>query len=332
MSRQLRLEFPGGLYHVTQRGNNRQPIFLSDEDHRVFLELLGKTVNRFAWILTAYVLMWNHFHFVVQLTCNSLSRGMQWFGTNYVRYFNRVHGRVGHLYQGQPDMPLVEEETYGLNVLRYDVLNPVRASIADRPEDYIWSSHRAILGLTDPPDWLAVDDVLVNFAPTVEIARPLYKEFVDSAIGMECDPWKDLMGGLYLGSKDWIEKMREHVEVKPRSSEHPRAQRLVHIAPMVAIVKSVAETMTIDENRILYGRGGLPRMLAAWIGCKEALLTHGEIAAGLRIRSTSQVARLVRRMDEQLQGNGVLQGWVERCVSTIRGKQGEGQTGLNSSS
>ena len=332
MSRQLRLEFPGGLYHVTQRGNNRHPIFLTDGDHHVFLELLGKTVNRFAWILTAYVLMWNHFHFVVRLTCNSLSRGMQWFGTRYVQYFNRTHGRVGHLYQGQPDMPLVEEETYGLNVLRYDALNPVRACIVDRPEDYMWSSHRAVLGLTDAPDWLAVDDVLVNFAPKRDIARAFYKEFVDSAVGTDCNPWKDLVGGLYLGSKDWIEKMREQVELKPRSNEHPRAQRLVQIAPMTAIVTAVAECLAIDEKRILFGRGGVPRMLAAWIGCKEALLTRREIAAGLGIHSASQVARLVRRMDEQLQENTELQGWVERCVSTIRRKQGEGRAGLNSSS
>ena len=332
MSRQLRLEFPGGLYHVTQRGNNRQPVFLTDDDHCVFLELLGETVTRFAWVLTAYVLMWNHFHFVVRLTCNSLSRGMQWFGTRYVQYFNRVHGRVGHLYQGQPDMRLVEEETYGLNVLRYDVLNPVRAGIVDRPEEYVWSSHRAVLGLTDAPDWLAVDDLLVDFAPTLETARAFYKEFVDSAIGIDCNPWKDLVGGLYLGSEAWVEKMRQQVELKPRSNEHPRAQRLVHIAPMAAIVRGVAECLSIDEKRILHGRGGVPRMVAAWIGCKEALLTRREIAAGLGIHSASQVARLVRRMDEQLPGDTVLQGWIERCVSTIRGKQGEGRAGPNSSS
>ena len=134
MSRPLRLEFPGALFHITQRGNHRQDIFVDDADRHVFLELLGRCVNKYGWILTSYVLMSNHFHFVVQLTCNTLWRGMQWFETQYVRAFNRRHDRIGHLFQGPFDSPLVEKETYGLNVLRYDVLNPVRAGMvrADR--------------------------------------------------------------------------------------------------------------------------------------------------------------------------------------------------------
>src|SRR5437773_2165835 len=103
MSRQIRLEFPGALYHVTQRGNNQQNIFLDDADRNVFLELLGESVERFAWILTSYVLMTNHFHFVIQLTCASLSVGMRWLDTEYPRYFNRRYGRVGHLYQRRFD-------------------------------------------------------------------------------------------------------------------------------------------------------------------------------------------------------------------------------------
>src|SRR6266705_1694555 len=152
MSRSLRLEFPGALFHVTQRGNNQHDIFVDDQDRIFFLELLGKCVNRYGWIITAYVLMSNHFHFVVQLTCNSLSRGMQWLSTRYVQKFNRRHGRKGHLFQGPFDGPLVEKETYGLNVLRYDVLNPVRAGMVARPEDYIWSSHRAVLGMAPAPE------------------------------------------------------------------------------------------------------------------------------------------------------------------------------------
>ena len=323
MSRPLRLEFPGASFHVTQRGNRQQDIFLDDDDRRFFLELLGKCVALFDWIVTTYVLMTNHFHFVTQLTCRSLSRGMQWLDTEYPRYFNRRYGRVGHLYQGRFSAPLVEEETYGLEVLRYDALNPVRAGLAARPEDYVWSSHRALLGLAEPPKWLAVDDVLIQFAPRRDLARANYKSFVDAAIGLDRNPWKDLVGQIYLGSDTWIERMREQVALKPRSDDHPRSQRLVDRSSMSAVIEGVASCLSIDQNRIRTSRGGMPRMMAAWIACYETSLTNREIAAGLRLRSSSRVTQLVRRCDRELASNPVLQGWVDRCVSTIRGKSSQ---------
>jgi putative transposase len=323
MSRPLRLEFPGSFWHVTQRGNYQQNIFLDDDDRHIFLELLGKCVNKYGWILTAYVLMSNHFHFVVQLTCNTLSQGMQWFETKYVRAFNRRHERVGHLFQGPFDSPLVEKETYGLNVLRYDVLNPVRAGIVARPEDYIWSSHRAVLGLAGVPDWLAVDDLLVQFAPQRDLARAHYKSFVDAAIGLDESPWKDLVGRMYLGSTEWVEKVREQIDLKPRSDDHARFQRVIGEPSMSAIVAGMAQCLAIDPDRVRQSRGGVPRRMAAWIACNEALLTNREIAAGLRLKSSGHVSDLVRRFDRELAANPVLQGWVDQCISTIRGKSGK---------
>jgi REP-associated tyrosine transposase len=332
MSRDLRLEFPGALFHVTQRGNYQQDIFVDDEDRSRFLDLLGKCVNKYGWILTAYVLMSNHFHLAVQLTCSTLSRGMQWFDTKYAQAFNRRHGLVGHLYQGPFDAPLVEKETYGLNVLRYDVLNPVRAGMVRRPEDYIWSSHRAALGMAPAPEWLAVDDLLVQFAPHRDLARTYYKGFVDAAIGIDTDPWKDLVADIYLGSKEWVADLREKIDVKPRSDDHPRFQRVVGQTSMAGVVAGVAECLSIDPERVRYGRSGTPRRMAAWIACNDALLTHREIAAGLRLRSSGHIAELVRRFDRELAANPVLQGWVDRCISTIRGKSGKPKVSPNSSS
>jgi REP element-mobilizing transposase RayT len=332
MSRSLRLEFPGALFHVTQRGNYQQDIFVDDHDRRFFLELLGKCANRYGWILMAYVLMSNHFHLVVQLTCSTLSRGMQWFGTKYVQAFNRRHGRVGHLFQGPFDAPLVEKEIYGLNVLRYDVLNPVRAGMVARPEDYIWSSHRAVLGMAPAPEWLAIDDVLVQFAPQRDLARTYYKSFVDAAIGIDENPWKDLVAGNYLGSKDWVAELREEIDLKPRADDHERFQRVVGQPSMAAVVAGVAECLSIDPQRVRYGRGSTPRRMAAWIACNDALLTNREIAAGLRLRSSGHISDLVRRFDRELTGNAVLQGWVERCISTIRRKSGKPKVSPNSSS
>jgi REP element-mobilizing transposase RayT len=85
MARPLRLEFPGSLWHVTVRGNERRDIFRDDSDRHSLLQMLGDCVGRFAWILTAYALMPNHFHLLIQLTRETLATGMQWLDGKYTQ-------------------------------------------------------------------------------------------------------------------------------------------------------------------------------------------------------------------------------------------------------
>jgi len=316
MSRPLRIEYPGSLHHVTSRGNARQNIFLDDRDREFFLFLLGMAVQRFSWILMAYVLMSNHFHLVIQLRNETLSRGMQWLNSKYSLRFNRRHARVGHVLQSRPDIQLVESETYGLEVLRYVVLNPVRAGMVARPDAYLWSSHRAVVGETPTPEWLAVDDVLVQFGVERVLARAAYRDFVDAAIGRKMTLWRDLVGQIYLGSDEWRERVRERVDLKPRADEHPRVQRLVGEPSMDRIIRVVADMFSIHESRIRMGRGGLPRMLTAWIAWHEGLLTNVEIAAGLRLRYSGQISRLAEQCDRVLSGNPALRNYVNVCLST----------------
>ena len=172
MARPLRTDFQNALHHITSRGNERRNIFRDDTDRRMFLRLLGEAVKRFGWSLTAYVLMSNHFHLVVQTRkAANLSRGMHWFNTTYASWFNRRHERCGHLYQGRFKAKLVEEETYFAEVLRYVVLNPVRAGMVSRPEHYKWSSYRATAGLELAPEWLDLETAYTAFAPKTGIAQ-----------------------------------------------------------------------------------------------------------------------------------------------------------------
>jgi len=320
MSRPLRLEFPGALFHVYARGNNKQQIFRDDHDRKLFLKLLAACVTRFGWILTAYALMSNHFHLVVQLTIETLSKGMKWLDGEYATVFNKRHGCVGHVFQGRYKAPLVEKESYQLELARYVVLNPVEANIVGGPEDYVWSSHRAVIGDVEAPDWLAVDDLLIQFAPKRDLARALYQQFVNEAIGTDYDPWKNLVGGMYLGSEDWLKKVQEQIDLEPRSQEHPRAQRMVATPSMKTIIDGVAATFGVNPDWIRLGRGGAPRMIAAWIAWHEALLSGREIADGLRVKSAGHVSRLVKRCERELASDPSLQDNLNRCLSTIRGE------------
>ena len=150
MARPLRIEFPGALYHVTSRGNARQDIALDDEDRAAFLAVLAEARERFAWLVHAYCLMGNHYHLMVETPEANLSRGMRQLIGVYTQRFNRRHGRVGHLFQGRYKAILVERESYLLELCRYVVLNPVRAGLVARVEDWRWSSYAETAGRARP--------------------------------------------------------------------------------------------------------------------------------------------------------------------------------------
>src|ERR1019366_3668191 len=132
MARPLRLEFADALYHITSRGNERRAIFRTNRDRKTFLTVLGAAALRFGWSVTAWVLMTNHFHLVLQTPEPNLSKRMQWLNSAYANWFNRVHGRCGHLFQGRFKALLIDREAYFADVLRYVALNPVRAKMCER--------------------------------------------------------------------------------------------------------------------------------------------------------------------------------------------------------
>ena len=151
MARQLRLEYPGALYHLTARGNEQQPIFHDDVDRQQFLQLFGYEILQQRWRCYAYCLMGNHYHLLVETPESNLSRGMRRLNGSYAQRFNWRHQRVRHLLQGRFKSLVVERETYLLELCRYVVLNPVRAGMVATPADWPWSSYGATAGLRTPP-------------------------------------------------------------------------------------------------------------------------------------------------------------------------------------
>ncbi len=318
MARPLRLEFPGALYHVTSRGNERRPIFRSDRDRRAFLDFLGQAAKRFGWSITAYVLMTNHFHLVVQTPDPNLSRGMHWFNSSYAGWFNRSKKRCGHLYQGRFKAPLIEREAYFAEVLRYVVLNPVRAKMVERPEDYKWSSYRATAGLEAAPDWLDVKSALAFFHPDRSTAQADYREFVLAKIGVDDCLWDKLTNGIFLGTEEWARKVRKIVETEPRSTDHPRTQRAVGRPEMHEIVDAVGKAAGTTAASVRETRGSILRRLAAWIGWHEGLITLRSIAAGLRLRSEGHISNLIRRCDREFGSNGALLSYLDSALVALR--------------
>jgi putative transposase len=129
MARPWRIQYAGAYYHVLSRGNAGRDVFRDDVDRKVFLETLGETCDRFGVEVYAFVLMTNHYHFLLQTGAANLSRAMQWFGVTYTRRFNSRHFRRGHLFQGRFKSILVESDAYVVELSCYIHRNPLRAGM-----------------------------------------------------------------------------------------------------------------------------------------------------------------------------------------------------------
>jgi len=318
MARPLRIEFPGAIHHVTSRGNDGINIFRDDDDRRKFLDFLGKAVVRFGWSVTAWVLMTNHFHLVIQTPQPNLSRGMHWLKSRYVGWFNRRHKRSGHLFQGRFKSFLIEKETYLREVLRYVVLNPVRAQMVARPEQYVWSSYRSTAGLESAEPWLDTASILSLFDTDPDSARLIYQEFVTAKLDCSERLWDGVINGMYLGSADWAKQMRKIVESKPRSTDHPIAHRAIGRPTMIAIVDTVACIAGQTAHSLRTSHGGPLRRLVAWLGWHEGLITLGSIAASLRLRSEGHVSGMIRRCELEFGLDPVLADQLSRATTALR--------------
>ena len=242
MSRPLRIELAGGLYHVTARGNRRETIFENDVDRQEWLQLLGHVCERFNWRCHAYCLMDNHYHIVIETAEANLSKGMRQLNGVYTQYFNRQHHKVGHVFQGRFKGILVEKDSYLLELSRYVVLNPIRAGMVNDIEDWNWSSFLLMCHQCEVPSWMETDWILSQFSQNRKDAIAQYINFIRDGIGLPTI-WGEIKKQIYLGSDNFVRDMLEDIEKSNlENKEIPRLQRR-------AIAKSLAEYENVSINR-----------------------------------------------------------------------------------
>jgi REP element-mobilizing transposase RayT len=311
MARALRIEQAGATYHVTSRGNRRQRIFESDHDRERFLELLAEVSRRYGFVISAYVLMTNHFHLVLKTSQANLSQGMKWLNGTYAAWYNRRHSKVGHLFGERYKGIHVQTEEYMRRLARYVILNPVRANMAATPQEYRWSSYRATAGLEAAPEWLATSE-LVPYFGDASSWQETYASFVAEGI-LNVDPiWKGLRRRIFLGTEEWLRKMRQKVTIKWSQKDIPHDQRAATRTSMGAIVGAVAKTLGTTRRDIRLGHGGIARMVAAWLGIYEGRRRLRVIAQTLRLQSCSRVTQLVAECERRMRRDASLREQVHR--------------------
>jgi len=235
MARPLRIEFSGAVYHVTARGNHREPIYEDDSDRERFLEIFGQVITEFNWLCHAYCLMTNHYHVVLETPDGNLSKGMRQLNGVFTQAVNRRHQRTGHVLQGRYQAIVIDANTYLLELTRYVVLNPVRAGMVEHPGAWPWSSYTAMTGEARAPSWLATDWLLAQFATRRTDAVRHYIQFVAQG-RHQPSIWNNLNRQVFLGDNQFVVRMQKQIKGLSQDVNIPHTQRRPPAPPLAAIV------------------------------------------------------------------------------------------------
>ncbi len=216
MARKLRVEYAGAIYHVMNRGDRRERIFMDDVDRQRFVDTLGEACAKTGWQVHAYVLMPNHFHVVVETPQPNLVAGMKWLLGTYTSRFNRRHKLFGHLFSGRYKSLIVDGSGSGYlkSVGDYVHLNPARAKLvaADAPlQSFAWSSWPAyLLAPSKRPAWLRVDRLLGAWG--IPEDSPAGRQQLEQALeerrgAEEGEEFKPIRRGWCLGEETFREEL-----------------------------------------------------------------------------------------------------------------------------
>jgi REP element-mobilizing transposase RayT len=291
------------------RGNGGDDIFHSDEDRRRFESLVAEGVERFGHLIHAFCWMTNHVHLAIQVGAVSLSRIVQNLAFRHARRVNERQGRTGHLFQGRYKAILVDADRYLLALVRYIHLNPVRAGLVERPEEYPWSSHRAYLGL-ERISWLKQSLVLAYFGGEAE-GRRRYAAFMSQASGEDLQ-----LGGGESSVPEW--------DIWPTECP-PEPKATVH-APVVKpldlerILIEVTRTFAVRKSQLLgpsrERRLARARQAFAYLTLSTGSGTLVEVSRRIH-RDVATISNGVRRYEERCRRDERARAFLEELRANL---------------
>jgi len=306
MSRPKRIDLPFSLYHVFSRSNSYEIVFQDHKDQEKFLEYLEQYVELFSYRLHAWCLLPTHFHILLESTDRSaLSELMRRLLTAYTIYYNRRHGRHGHLFQGRFKSFLVDKKNYLLTVSRYIHLNPARLKNPAPPETYKGSSlYYYIQG--GEPEFLYTKEILSYFKGQ----RKKYAAFVRE--GMQKDIKLEILYQCYLGDDEFAHRMRKRlIQLKKIGSRGQKAkikqERFLdekEIKQAERILLATQRVLGIPAEIIkkgIRGRGdtGIARAVCFFLLREQLPWTIREIMRYLGLKGNSGMSYYIKKANEQ---------------------------------
>lgn len=319
MARPLRIQYPGAVYHVTCRGNERKEIFRADRDREAFLNILFRSVNIYNIKIYGYILMDNHFHFLLETPLGNLGEVMRHFNITYTSYFNRRHKRVGHLYQGRYKSIVVDKGEYLSVLSRYIHLNPIRTkqmrgkTVKEKIGylmDYKWSSLRGYIHKGKRDEGIEYETVLSEYGGDNDNGRGAYTRRiqVDIADGLEV---KDkVIGQSILGGEKFIKWIKEKFLKGEKDRECPPLREIQRYRAKEEILQAV-EKETGKSFEEIKGEGESIRQIAMDILYRVGGIKGVEIGRMFGV-DYSTVSQGRKRLREKMQRDRKLRDLIER--------------------
>lgn len=311
MTRALRVEYAGAVYHVMCRGNNGQDIFLSNRDRTCFLKTLEESCEQTGWIVHAHVLMGNHYHLLLETPEANLIAGMKWLQGTYTQRFNLANKRIGHLFQGRYKSLIIdpEEAGYFQTVSTYIHLNPIRAKLCDDPSSYPWSSCRYFTdGRLKKPSWMStarVNDSL-GFSGSSKHRISEYSAYIRARTIEEVDPAmaKQLMlqraslrRGWIMGGEAFRNKMLDLIQQhRGDGNDNLRGeQRQMHGEHQAELyIEKALEALNLEDAELHAMKSTqLEKQAVAWLLKKNTVVTTVWIADRLQMGHRVNASRAI---------------------------------------
>jgi putative transposase len=319
MIRPLRIEYPNAWYHVMNRGRRGEDIFSGKKDAKIFTALLQEAAELWDVRISAYCLMGNHYHLLIQTPQSNLSRFMRHINGVYTQRYNRLHGHDGQLFRGRFKSILVEEDSYLLELVRYIHRNPLRAGMVEKISEHEWSSHIGYTSSAKKWTWLYKDFILAMLSSEIGNGRRAYKKFMAEEDSEEIsDLFEKKKWPALLGSEDfvgWVKKT--FLEEK----KHPQVPESGRLAPELdQIKKAVCAAYGVDEKALLAtqrGKSNEPRSVAIYLGRilrKDSLPALGK-AFGMT--GYSPAGSAIERVRKKLPKDKQLQKRIKQISKTL---------------
>jgi REP element-mobilizing transposase RayT len=301
MPRALRIEYPGAIYHLMNRGDRREPVFRDDADRRRFLATLAEACTKTDWQIHAFCLMGNHFHLVIETPSANLVAGMRWFLSTYTARFNRRHKLFGHVFSGRYKALIVDGSGNGYlrTVCDYVHLNPARANLLSPEQklrEFRWSSWPIYLGAAeDRPRWLRVDRLLgeLGIPQDSDAGREQLEQYLERRRAQEDgEEFKAIRRGWCLGDETFRKELLENASQRATESHHAHTRR--------ETTEDKAQRLLTEElARLGWERTELARR--KWDGKTLAARRKGDvgkvtIAERLRRETTMTLAWIAERL------------------------------------
>jgi putative transposase len=324
MARPLRIQYPGAVYHITCRGNERRDIYRDDKDRTTFLGTLGQSIKTYTIKLYSHVLMGNHFHLLVETPLGNLGEFMRHFNISYTSYFNRRHRRVGHLYQGRYKSIVVDRDEYLSVLSRYIHLNPIRTRLMkNKPDEekaeylinYRWSSLQGYINKNKRDEFIDYAMVLGEYGGDNTRGRHAYKKRIYGDITEGLEIKDKVVGQSILGREGFIKWIKEIFIKGRRDRERPTFRELQRYMAKEQILEAIGEETGkgLEEIKgerghirqivmdILYRAGGLRGVeIGNLLGIDYSTVSQGRKRLREKLLNDRKLKELVNRIEQRL--------------------------------